>query len=175
MRLITVGVVSDTHVPVRARFLPGEVFRGLDGVDLILHAGDILDESVIRELATVAPVRAVAGNCDPWSLRDRLGPQKIVEVGGVKIGLTHGHLGTGRTAAERAASLFVGQEVACVVFGHSHSPYNEVVDGVLLFNPGSPTDRRHEPLPSYGILTIDSDAGSVEGRVVFFDPGQSRG
>lgn len=173
MGLVTIGVVSDTHVPLRARSLPGEVFRGLDGVDLILHAGDILDESVIRELCAVAPVEAVAGNCDPWPLRNRLGPQKIVEIGGVKIGLTHGHLGVGRTAAERAAGLFAAQGVACVVFGHSHSPFNEVLDGVLLFNPGSPTDRRREPLPSYGILTIDSGTGSIEGRVVRFSPGRS--
>lgn len=173
MGLVTVGVVSDTHVPVRARFLPGEVFRGLDGVDLILHAGDIMDESVIYDLSAVAPVEAVAGNCDRWPLRDRLGLQKTVEVGGVRIGLTHGHLGAGGTTTERARSIFAGQGVACVVFGHSHSPFNEVMEGVLLFNPGSPTDRRSEPLPSYGILTIDPDTGSVVGRVVRFDPGRS--
>lgn len=154
------GCVSDTHVPRRARRLPDELLQGLEGVDLILHAGDLVTEEVLADLATLAPVEAVAGNMDPFSIVARLGRAALVDIGSWRIGLVHGDRGEGASAPERALAAFEGTDLDLIVFGHSHKP--EVVDGettaggrpVLLVNPGSPTDWRLEPGPSYGLVWL---------------------
>src|SRR5690554_1667245 len=115
-----IGVLSDTHMPHRARHLPAQVYTGFIGVDLILHAGDIMEWSVIQELSTLAPVEAVYGNMDYPETRQRLKRRRIVEIGGIKIGLIHGD-GAGTNTVARAKQAF--PEVDCIVFGHSHRPY----------------------------------------------------
>lgn len=157
-----IGVISDTHVPVRARALPGEVFKIFAGVDLILHAGDLVTLDVLDELQAIAPVLAVRGNVDHPEVQERLPAVLRIEVGpSVVIGLVHGHEGKGRTTAERAASNF--SNVSVVVFGHSHQPMNEWHDGRLLFNPGSATDPRRAPSATVGILEISE---AVTARLV---------
>jgi uncharacterized protein len=155
-----IGVLSDTHIPNRARQLPPSLFKIFDGVDLILHAGDLVTETVLAELAAIAPVEAVAGNMDPYLLSARLGRQKIINAGGFNIGLVHGDLGDGydrgRTP-QRVLEAFAGENVDCIVFGHSHQTYNREKEGVLLFNPGSPTDPRHSKGPSCGLLTLGKE------------------
>jgi putative phosphoesterase len=152
---LRIGVLSDTHIPARARQLPPALFELFDDVDLILHAGDLVDGRILTELAVLAPVEAVAGNMDSLELYNRLGHKKVLEYGGFRIGLIHGDLGPDRKKTpQRALEAFTQDNVDCVVFGHSHQPFNETVDGILLFNPGSPTDRRREPRHSCGILTL---------------------
>jgi uncharacterized protein len=142
---VRIGVVADTHVGEHLCELPGEIAEILDGVDLILHAGDLNVRSVIDDLGRVAPVVAVRGNHD-----DRLGDlprDLLVRVGGRRIGLTHGS----RTAAA-ILSLVAGRPVLlgfggamrrrfgavdCVVTGHLHMPIHRVVRGVLHFSPGA--------------------------------------
>lgn len=163
---LRIGVISDTHISSPRRAIPPDVLRAFEGVDCILHAGDVARQEVLDDLGLLAPVYAVAGNVDPpelfWTLRDR----RLVELDGVRIGLTHGHLGQGETTPERALSRFAGTDgLRAVVFGHSHEPYNAVHDGVLLFNPGSPTERRRQPRHSYGFLTVDGRA--VRGEIVY--------
>ena len=165
-----IGVISDTHVPVRARVLPGAVFEVLAGVDLILHAGDLVTLDVLDELAAIAPVMAVHGNVDRPEVIERLPAVLRVEVGAdgsvkvnttgsqpngkplIIIGLAHGREGAGRTAPERAASHF--PDAGVVVFGHSHQPLNEWREGRLFFNPGSATDPRRAPWPSVGVIEV---------------------
>ena len=170
---IRVGVLADTHVPVKARALPARLYKAFEGVDLILHAGDLVDARVIEDLARFAPVEAVGGNNDPPELAARLGLRKIVEIGGVRIGLVHGHRGRGRNTPDRAAHAFLRESgVGAVVFGHSHLPllaaprrrlYPESDPlPFLLFNPGSPTDRRHAPRCSFGTLWIEGGAVRAE-------------
>lgn len=150
-----IGVVSDTHVPARARQLPAALFEIFDGVELILHAGDLVEERILTELSVIAPVEAVAGNMDSWELHQRLGQKKILTLAGYRIGLIHGDISTDRSKTpQRAFAAFKNDNVDCVVFGHSHQPYHQLMDGVLLFNPGSPTDRRREPRHSCGLLTL---------------------
>lgn len=161
-----IGVVSDTHYPRRRKSLPEELFQGLQGVELILHAGDLTDEEMLWLLEEIAPVTAVAGNCDDWELAEHLGDKKIITVERVKIGLTHGYSGQGRTTMERAFSQFVGEGIDCLIFGHSHQPYNCCHHGLLFFNPGSPTDKRSCPDYSYGILEVDDK--SVKGYHYYF-------
>lgn len=163
-----IGVLSDTHIPTRARHLPPLIFEIFSGVDLILHAGDLVDERVLDELNTIAPVEAVAGNMDPYLLASRLGRKKILQLGKFRVGMTHGDVGDGydrEKTPDRAFSVFSQDRVDCVIFGHSHRPYKEYRDGVLLFNPGSPTDRRREPRASCGLLTLDENG--IEAELIY--------
>lgn len=158
-----IGVLSDTHIPLRAKNLPYQVVKGLEGVDLILHAGDLIDEEVIWALEEIAPLEAVAGNVDSWDLQRKLGIRKTLYLAGFKIGLFHGHEGKGRTTIERASLAFTN--VDCIVFGHSHQPYNQFHNSVLFFNPGSSTDRRCSPQHSYGLLYLED---KIRGEIIYF-------
>lgn len=146
-----IGILSDTHIRY-GKSLPNYVWDALEDVDMILHAGDILIEGILEDLEILAPVVAVRGNCD-WELSD-LPETTIVSAEKIKIGITHGHLGRGGSTPQRAYNLFQDQEVDIIVFGHSHIPYKEVYNGITLFNPGSPTDKRGQPAFSLGILTV---------------------
>ncbi|MNC15246.1 phosphodiesterase [compost metagenome] len=149
-----IGVVSDTHLSDRREIrLPRELLNGLAGVELILHAGDWLSPRVAEELERLAPVEGVAGNNDGLDIVNRFGYKRIVEATSVRIGLIHGD-GYGKTTERRAFDAFEGQDVQAIVFGHSHTLYLERKAGILLFNPGSPTDKRRQPLYSYGIMEI---------------------
>lgn len=164
-----VACVSDTHVPRRARSLPPELLRELAAVgpSLILHAGDLVVEEVLADLGAVARVEAVAGNMDPFPLAGRLPRAAFFTIGPWRIGLVHGDRGAEPTTPERALRTFApaghpGPQggspeppgVDVVVFGHSHRPLRESREGVLLLNPGSPTDPSFAPWPSFGLLTL---------------------
>ena len=161
-----IGVISDTHIFRRDHRLPSELLAGLQGVELMLHAGDIGNEVVLEDLERIAPVHAVAGNTDPFDLEHKLGRKKLVHVAGMKIGLIHGD-GARTTTVTRALTSF--PEADCIVFGHTHKPYNQRHGKVLMFNPGSPTDYKRPYVdikrPSFGLLTIAN--GSVEGQIVY--------
>ena len=148
-----IGVISDTHIRSSAKQLPDIIYKVFDGVDMILHAGDILIDEVIIELETIAPVYAVAGNNDNYEMLYKYGEKRIIQVNGKRIGLTHGS--SRRRAYLSAYSAFSKEKVDCIVYGHSHKPHNEVIDGVLFFNPGSPTSRRFELMYSLGLLYVD--------------------
>lgn len=149
-----IGVVSDTHLTdSRGARLPEELVLGLAGVDLILHAGDWTSPRVIGELERIAPVDGVAGNNDGPDIVNRFGYKKLVEAAGVRIGVIHGD-GYAKTTERRAFDAFEGENVQMIIFGHSHIPHLEMKSGILMFNPGSPTDKRRQPLYSYGILEI---------------------
>ncbi len=149
-----IAVLSDTHLR-EGRSLPRFVRENLTQIEMILHAGDLTHMGLLEELACIAPVRAVRGNCDGWdvSLPDR----DIIECGSWKIGLVHGNVGKGNSTPERAFNEFTETPVNVIVFGHSHTPYMEWRKGILLFNPGSPTDKRREPQYSFGILDVQPD------------------
>jgi len=161
---VKIGVISDTHIRSSAKLLSNIIYKAFDGVDMILHAGDILINEVIIELETIAPVYAVAGNNDGYEMLYKYGTKRIIEANGKKIGLTHGTSG-GRTY-KNAYAEFLGSDVDCVVYGHSHKPHNEVIDGVLFFNPGSPTSKRFESRYSLGLLYVDKD---IKGEIIYFD------
>lgn len=159
------GVIADTHITSARAVLPAAMLEGLSGVDAILHAGDLVDRSVLAALERIAPVHAVYGNCDPPALAAELPGRRVVAVGSARLGLTHGHLGSGPDTPRRARAYCASfGQLHAIVFGHSHQPYNAVLDGVLLFNPGSPTQRRRQPYPSYGLLEIEGE--QVHGRII---------
>ncbi|HEU5329846.1 MAG TPA: metallophosphoesterase family protein [Thermomicrobiales bacterium] len=168
---LVVGVVSDTHFHAEPagqqlpRLLLDELAKAQVG--LILHAGDILAAWVLDQLSTIAPVLAVIGNGDPADLRQALPRQRVVTVGAHLIGLVHGHEGRGRSTPERARNAFADPTVGCIVFGHTHQPLSQLHDGVILFNPGSPTDRRRQRYFSFGLLRIGE---TIEPELVYFLP-----
>ena len=163
-----IGVVSDTHMPRMAKELPPALVDAFRKTDCILHAGDWTDLRVLGALEKLAPVEGVAGNNDGPEIAERFGLRKVIRIGGISIGLVHGHGGGARTGTEeRAIRAFEDEEVDCVVYGHSHVPALKEVNGVLVFNPGSPTDKRRQPKYSFGLLKIDDSR--IEARHVFYD------
>ena len=161
-----IGLVSDTHIPTRARSLPKALFTVFQDVQLILHAGDLVEARVLAELGTLAPVYAVGGNMDPPEIKARLGRKKLIRIGTHAIGLIHGD-GLAGTTRRRAEEAFAALHPDAIVFGHNHAPlceYNSM--GILLFNPGSAVDRRRAPRCSCGILDLEKKA--IPGRIVYF-------
>ena len=159
-----IGVISDTHLRSGAP-LPARAAAAFEGVDMIIHAGDLTSESVLDELDVIAPVKAVCGNCDFDPDMDRTPPSRIIKVEKVRIGVVHVLSRSSRDFPRRAAELF--PSAACIVFGHTHKPYNNWSGRQLLFNPGSATQRRSHPFTSVGILAVHGD--EVSGDIVRID------
>ena len=162
--MATVLVISDTHIPKVGDSLPRAVLKAARGADLVLHAGDLVEMRVLDELRALAPVRAVAGNMDLPEVSSVLPQQVTVEVEGKLIGLTHGS-GPPMGIERRVLSRFSG--VDAVVFGHTHKACVEEARGVLLVNPGTPTDRRFSERLSYAVLNIEN--GVIDASIVWLD------
>ncbi len=156
-----IGVISDTHIPRSAERLPEKIREDFANCDLILHAGDLIEQSVLDTLNTLAPTKAVCGNMDEPALQRILPKKEIITVGRFKIGLTHGY-GAPLGLIDRVQKEFT-EFMDVIVFGHSHNPCNEKRNGTLLFNPGSPTDKIFAKYRSYGILRINS---SIRGEII---------
>jgi uncharacterized protein len=154
-------VLADTHSMGPRLPLPSGAWPYIETADHILHGGDVCDPALLDQLASFAPVTAVAGNCDGPDVR-HWGAADVAEVTleGVAVAMVHDS-GARARRRERLRARFPGARVA--VFGHSHQPLCEDSDGLLLFNPGSPTWPRRAPWPSMGILWIE--AGAVEGDI----------
>jgi putative phosphoesterase len=152
-------VLSDTHLrPGRNRRLPDSVYVALGAADVVLHGGDIVTADLLHELGGFAPVHAVLGNNDLDPALSALPETRVEVLDGVRVGMVHDS-GPRAGRAARLRRRFPDADV--VVFGHSHIPCNEPgMDGQLLFNPGSPTERRAQPHHTYGILELDA------GRIV---------
>jgi putative phosphoesterase len=155
--MMRVVVLSDTHAPRRWRGCPPQVAEYLRDADLILHAGDVCTADVLDELSAYAPVRAVLGNNDGPDVEAWGAPVEArFDLEGLRVGMIHDSgPAAGRTARMRRRF----PEAELVVFGHSHIPLDEAGDGLRIFNPGSPTDRRRQPRGTIGVLEI------AEGRL----------
>ncbi len=162
-----IGVVSDTHIPTRGRKLPPEIFKILKGVQLILHAGDLVDENTLYELQTIAPVEAVAGNMDSIQLQVKLGRLKVIEVGGILLGLLHGDTGSHKIDYKEFKELFLPYKPVVVVFGHLHVPVVQETGGTLFFNPGSLVDPRQGSRATCGKLFIEQN--TVSSKIIYLD------
>ncbi|MCA9862247.1 MAG: metallophosphoesterase family protein [Thermomicrobiales bacterium] len=163
-----IGVIGDTHLlrgDARTRLAPVfDLFRRAK-VDLILHTGDAGALAVLRDLEEIAPVAAVRGNADPVETLDALPDRVLIHTGRRNILLLHGHLGkTAITTARRAAS----GEIDLLVFGHSHQPLMDREGSTILFNPGSPTERRWNPHFGIGLITVTDERVAPE-LILFTD------
>jgi len=176
-----VGVISDTHIAasgfrkIGTRIinnirddldsLKAKLERYFKGVDAVFHAGDLVDLSVIEMLADFGQVYAVSGNMDPGEVKSKLPGKQIIELSGFRLGLTHGW-GSPHDLSERVREQFAGDKLHCIIFGHSHHPYNQIEQGILMFNPGSATDRRFAPCRTVGILHLEE---KIRGEHIEFD------
>ena len=147
-----IAVLSDTHAPRFWKGCPPAVAECLDGVDLILHAGDVCTPDVLVELARWAPVRAVLGNNDGPDVAEWGAPATLeLDLAGLTVAMIHDS-GPATGRAGRMRRRFPAADL--VVFGHSHIPWDTAQDGQRLFNPGSPTDKRRQPRGTMGLLEI---------------------
>ena len=136
--------------------------RELERADLILHAGDVVGATVLRELEAYAPVEAVFGNMDEPALREVLPERRVVDIECVRIGMAH-IPGSRAGREERLLRWFPGCDA--VVYGHTHVPWVEQHRGVWVLNPGSPTERRRAP--SRSMLVLEAESGSLDIEQVF--------
>ena len=153
-----VAVLSDTHITGIARDLPPAAWELLAGADAVLHAGDVVTEHLLDDLAAVAPTYAVRGNNDrrlPESIPERL----EVDLGGVRIAMVH-DAGSAKGRRARLRRWFPRARVA--VYGHSHIPFVEDDGDLLMLNPGSPTDRRRMPTFTMAVLELGPDGPAAE-------------
>jgi uncharacterized protein len=158
-----VAVLSDTHSPRFWKGCPPAVARHLVGADLILHAGDVCTADVLDELAAYAPVRVVLGNNDRPEVAAWGAPETLeFELAGLQLAMVHD---SGPAAGRVARLRRRFPHADAVVFGHSHIPMDLKENGLRIFNPGSPTDKRRQPYGTLGELTI-ADAELVQARII---------
>ena len=155
---LLIGVISDTHLhrgnPGLALTSVVELFRRFQ-VDLIIHAGDVNAIPALEVLSGVAPVMVVRGNNDDADVLDVAPAEIEFRVGKFKFAVLHGH-GGGVPARAEARIRFAGK-VDCAIFGHSHIPMIENVDGSIFFNPGSAEQRRQHPHFGIGLISVTVD------------------
>jgi putative phosphoesterase len=151
-------LIADTHVPKRAKDLPAEVWQAVADADVVLHAGDWVDEALLDELERrSARLIGVAGNNDGPELWARLPEVARAELGGLRWAVVH-ETGSAKGREARCAAEY--PDVDVLVFGHSHIPWDTTAPGGLrLLNPGSPTDRRSQPARTY--MTAQVHAGNL--------------
>jgi putative phosphoesterase len=144
-------VLSDTHLTASTLDrMPAEVWDLAAEADIVLHAGDVVDRAVLAALAERSPVHAVLGNNDRGL---DLAEVLELEIDGVRVAMIHDS-GARAGREQRMARRFPDARV--VVFGHSHDPLVQPgVDGQLLVNPGSPTQRRRQPVHTVAMLELD--------------------
>jgi len=156
--VVIIGIISDTHGLLRP-----EALTALVGSDYIIHAGDIGDPAILKELAKIAPVTAIRGNVDREAWAKKIPATSVLEVQGASIYILH-----------NLAELDLKPEAAgfaAVVHGHSHVAKQETKNGVLYFNPGSAGPRRFRLPVSIGRLKVKD--GEVWGEIVEIVPGSA--
>jgi hypothetical protein len=150
---MNLALISDTHMPKGARRLPDDCVARLEAADLIIHAGDLTELEVLREIESYGPTVAVHGNVDSAEVRAELPEALELDANGATIAVIH-DAGFARGRVERLRARF--SDADAVVFGHSHIPLHErAPDGFQIFNPGSPTERRRSPKHTIGVATME--------------------
>jgi len=163
-------VTADTHVPKRARALPSALLAAMTEADVVVHAGDWVDTATLDLFeARSRRLLAVYGNNDGPELRARLPEVARAELDGVRVAVVH-ETGAATGRDRRCAARF--PDVDVLIFGHSHIPWDTTADtGLRLLNPGSPTDRRRQPLCTHMMVTIETGkVTDVELRALNRDP-----
>jgi len=157
--MMKIAVLSDTH----SAMIPDQVCKALKEADLVIHAGDVCDAKMFKEMSDLNTVKAVYGNMDEAALRRQLPRRLIFKCEDVQVGVVHGN-GAPEGLIGRVEQEFEGLKVDVIIFGHSHEPFNKKIGEVLFFNPGSPNDNIFAPYRSYGILEIDG--ASVKAKII---------
>ena len=156
-------LLADTHVPARAKRLPDAVLHAIDDADIVVHAGDWIDVATLDLLEARSRVlHGVYGNNDGPELRERLPEVARLSVEEVEVAVVH-ETGPKQRREERMDAAF--PDVDLLVFGHSHIPWDTVApSGMRLLNPGSPTDRRRQPVCT--MMTVTIEGGRIDATLV---------
>jgi putative phosphoesterase len=154
-----IGVISDTHLKKVTQQLMDIYDRYLSGVDMIVHAGDLVSMDIVDFLSQ-KPLHVVQGNMDEWDVKEQFDTKKIIEVNGFRLGLIHGW-GSPGGIEKRIRSEF--DDVNAIIYGHSHRPANHSDKGVLLFNPGTASGFAISGSHSIGILDVEDE---LRGRII---------
>jgi len=161
---LKIAILSDTHIPVRLRALPGQVYELCAEADLIIHAGDIEDIDVIDNLLRFAPVKAVKGNMDGFDVANRLPDTLVLELEGFTICVSHGS-GVAMGIRDRLRKKFHSSNPDIIIHGHTHEYYWKMEKGIWFLNPGavaSPKGHR-----SAAVLTLEEGHAPTVERTVF--------
>jgi putative phosphoesterase len=173
-----IGVIADTHIPDLRRSLPARVMDIFSSVEIVLHAGDITELSVLQQLQEqVSLTFAVYGESDSAEVRGFLQESQVLEFGGLRVGLIHGQRDARTELGARLARLLRREtytpeyfqylagrfsNVDAIVFGHTHVPHAKIHDGIFFFNPGSINPYQGEA--SVGLLEIN--LRGIRGRII---------
>jgi len=158
-----IGVLADTHIPENSKDIPPGILEAFKDAEMIIHAGDLGCLEVAERLLRVCPrLEAVHGNMDSPQLKERFPEKRILKIARFSIGITHG-FGPPNKLIEFIGNIFKNDKLDMVIFGHSHTAFNQKVNNVLYFNPGSPTDKIFAPYNSYGIINITD---KIEARII---------
>jgi putative phosphoesterase len=159
MRIV---VISDTHLSGSAFRLPDKLREDIKNSDMVIHTGDFVELEFLESLKSIAKeVKAVWGNMDSNELKNKLPEKEIFKVGSFKIGITHGS-GAPKNLISLLSGVFKNESLDLVLFGHSHSSFNEKIGNTIYFNPGSPFDKVFAEYNSYGIIDIND---KIEARI----------
>jgi len=158
------AIISDTHMPRGTRAIPAACLERCRAADAILHAGDLSDMAVLELLRSLGPpIHAIHGNVDSDAVSAELPGRLEVELDGVRVGMLHAP-GPAAGRVQRLRAAFPTCDA--VVFGHTHMPQHDELDGFQIFNPGSPTERRRAPVHTMGAATIAGGEIAFELHVV---------
>ena len=150
-------------MPEKARALPLKLCSELRKCDMVIHVGDMVTMEVAQTLQKLCPnFKAVCGNMDPAQIRSKFPEKEIIEAGKFRLGVKHG-LGPPEKLKMMMKEAFKNDKVDMIIFGHSHNPLSEIEDGIIFFNPGSPTDEIFAPYKSFGIIEIND---KIETRII---------
>jgi hypothetical protein len=156
-------VLSDTHIPDRARELPRKLLDEAKSADMVIHAGDLVDPAVYKALCEACKdVRLVSGNMDPAELKNKFPERLLIKAGRFTIGVVHGW-GPPNKLMDVVKDVFRADDPDIVIFGHSHQVCNQQEGHTLYFNPGSPTDNVFAAFKSFGIIEI---IDTINARIV---------
>ena len=146
-------VISDTHLRA-GQILPDSFTKKVAREDIIIHLGDFISPNIVGQIKALCRLEAVSGNCDPSAIRNDFPNEKLLNLNGLKIALTHGKGGYLETV-KRVEREYAGKaDVA--LFGHTHVPYHAKKKGTVFFNPGSLTQSRQGP-ESFGLMHLGGD------------------
>ncbi len=151
-----IGVISDTHLDNISDHLGERILKHFKDVDIILHAGDVVELSVL-DFFSDKEVKLVAGNMDSWEIKQSTPIKQVIQIEGYKLGLIHGW---GSPAGIENRILKEFDDIDILVYGHTHNAASFTKSGVHFFNPGSPTDKRFATKNTIGILNIGNQISS---------------
>ncbi len=156
-------VIADTHIPASAEGIPEKIKEQIRDCDCVVHAGDATEMRVIDELRLSATTHAVCGNMDSLEVKRALPEKLSFKADDKTIGVVHGY-GPPSSLVRAVKKAFKGKSPDVIIFGHSHIPFNEMIDEILFFNPGSVSDRMFAPYRSFGVIDITD--GNIKAEII---------